>query len=105
MKTATTKTPKRKAASKKRPAKTDEPAVHATARPSMGDPDLEQELPVDSELPDLDNETVHKTARPDSPHILEDDALEDEVAQEHQTDRDEDVSEGNPLHVGHYVGR
>src|SRR5262245_51517931 len=100
--TASTRTRKAKNAgtkttSRKRGTKSDAAETHVTARPSMGDPDREQDLPIDRELPDLDNETVHKTARPVSPHILEDDDLEDEVAQEHQTDRDEDVSEGNPL--------
>jgi hypothetical protein len=63
-----------------------------------------QEFPDQPDLPDLDNETVHKTARPDHA-ILEDDEADDELAQEGQDDRREDVSESNPLHVGHYVGR
>jgi hypothetical protein len=63
-----------------------------------------QDLQDDPALPDLDNETVHRTARPDHA-ILEDDEADDELAQEGQGDRREDVSEGNPLHVGHYVGR
>jgi hypothetical protein len=63
-----------------------------------------QEFQDDPDLPDLDNETVHKTARPDHA-ILEDDEADDELAHEGQDDRREDVSEGNPLHVGHYVGR
>ncbi len=63
-----------------------------------------QEFPEQPDLPDLDNETVHKTARPDHA-ILEDDEGDDEFAHEGQDDRREDVSEGNPLHVGHYVGR
>ncbi|MEO5763269.1 MAG: hypothetical protein ABIR28_13265 [Vicinamibacteria bacterium] len=81
-----------------------DPDTPMHARPSLGDPDREQDLPMDGQLPDLDNDTVHKTARPDGP-ILEDDNPNDELAEEHQTDRDEDVSEGNPLHVGHYAGR
>lgn len=73
-------------------------------RPSIGDPDREQSIADDGDLPDLDNETVHKTERPNRA-VLEDDDLDDELAQEHQTDRDEDVSEGSPLHVGHSPGR
>ncbi len=74
------------------------------ARPSLGDAEREQMFPEESELPDLDNETVHRTARPEGA-ILEDDELDDELAQEHQEERDEDVRESNPLHVGHFVGR
>jgi hypothetical protein len=81
-----------------------EPDTILHSRPSMGDPDREQELPIEDELPDLDNDTVHKTVRPDGP-VLEDDDLDDELVLEHQTDRDEDVSEDSPLHVGHYAGR
>ena len=79
-------------------------APHRHARPSIGDPELEQMLPADGELPDLDNETVHKTQRPEGA-ILPDDDLDDEPAEESEVDRREDVSESNPLHVGHFVGR
>jgi len=73
-------------------------------RPSIGDPEREQVLPRDGDLPDLDNETVHKTERPDGAVLLDDD-LDGELAEELEEDRREDVSESNPLHVGHYVGR
>jgi hypothetical protein len=92
MKTKVTTAP-RKSARAKAPA-----IIHA--RPSMGDPGLEQDLPDDPELPDLDNETVHKTQRPTGA-ILEDDDLDDYLAEEHHTDRDEDVGENSPLHAGH----
>ncbi len=72
--------------------------------PAVPDVERLQEFQDDPALPDLDNETVHKTARPDHA-ILEDDEGDDELAHEGQDDRREDVSEGNPLHVGHYVGR
>ena len=79
-------------------------APQRPARPSIGDPELEQMLPDDGDLPDLDNETVHKTQRPEGA-ILPDDDLDDEPAEESEVDRREDVSESNPLHVGHFVGR
>jgi len=82
-----------------------EPALpHRHARPSIGDPEREQMLPADGDLPDLDNETVHKTQRPEGA-VLPDDDLDDELAEEREEDRREDVSESNPLHVGHFVGR
>lgn len=90
---------------KKTPARrprTQAPRIHA--RPSIGDPDRIQEFPEVPNLPDLDNETVHKTERPEGP-LLEDDDPNDELAAEHQSDRNEDVSESNPLHVGHFAGR
>ena len=77
---------------------------HTHARPSIGDPEREQMLPSDGDLPDLDNETVHKTERPEGAVLIDDD-LDDELAEELEDDRREDVSESNPLHVGHYVGR
>ncbi len=61
-------------------------------------------LPDDGDLPDLDNETVHKTQRPEGAVLL-DDELDDELAEEREEDRREDVSESNPLHVGHFIGR
>ncbi len=79
-------------------------APHHPIRPSMGDPEREQMLAADGGLPDLVNETVHKTERPEGA-ILEDDDLDDELAKEHEEDRREDVSESNPLHVEHFVGR
>jgi len=77
---------------------------HRHARPSIGDPEREQKVPDDGDLPDLDNETVHKTERP-AGAVLEDDELDDELAEEREEDRREDVTESNPLHVGHFVGR
>ena len=90
---------------KSSPPPESEPAVpHRHARPSIGDPEREQMLPVDGDLPDLDNETVHKTQRPEGA-VLPDDDLDDELPVEREEDRREDVSESNPLHVGHFVGR
>ncbi len=86
------------------PAKDKAAVLHTHARPSIGDPEREQMLPAEGELPDLDNETVHKTERPEGAVLLDDD-LDDELAEELEEDRREDVSESNPLHVGHYVGR
>jgi len=100
MKTKTNKTPTprlRKSSPSQKSATVVSPRH---ARPSIGDPELEQMLPADGELPDLDNETVHRTERPEGA-ILEDDDLDDEVATERQEERDEDVSESNPLRVGH----
>ncbi|MBK5255779.1 MAG: hypothetical protein JJE39_07090 [Vicinamibacteria bacterium] len=86
------------------PGKGQTTAPDHPVRPSMGDPEREQMLPADGDLPDLGNETVHKTERPEGA-ILEDDDLDDELAEEHAEDRREDVTESNPLHVGHFVGR
>lgn len=77
------------------------PRIHA--RPSEGDPEQLQEFPPPVPA-DLDNETVHMTERPEHA-ILEDDEMDDEHVQEQQEDRKEDVTESNPLHVGHFVGR
>jgi len=90
---------------KSSPPRESEPATpHRHARHSILDPELEQMLPADGDLPDLDNETVHKTERPEGA-VLPDDDLDDELAAELEEDRREDVSESNPLHVEHFVGR
>jgi hypothetical protein len=81
-----------------------ETQVRIHSRPSIGDPEREQELPENPDLPDLDNETVHKTERPEGAILVDDDS-DDELVQEHLEDRDEDVSEDKPLRVGHFEGR
>jgi hypothetical protein len=69
-------------------------------RPSIGDPDQIQEFPPVSDLPDLDNETVHKTERPVGA-ILEDDDRDDQLADERNEEREEDVTANKPLRVDH----
>ncbi len=102
MKTQKTNTTRLRKGSK--PDKGGTGVPHRRARPSIGDPGKEQMLPGDVALPDLGNETVHKTERPEGA-VLEDDDLDDELAEEREEDRREDVTESNPLHVGHFVGR
>jgi hypothetical protein len=98
----TTRKPTR-AAQLKTGAKATTDPTRRRPSPSPGDPEREELLEGEAEWPALDNDTVRRTARPDG-SVIPDDDIDDE-AQEQQEERDEDVREGNPLHIGHFAGR